>query len=74
MDFLRPQGVEVAYEHTGTAPPLVFAHGAADDSRAWQLQLSGLSDEFTVVALDEPGALRERAGPWRRRAPVAPIV
>jgi pimeloyl-ACP methyl ester carboxylesterase len=33
-------------------------HGATEDGRAWQPQLAGLSDEFTVVAWDEPGAGR----------------
>ena len=35
---------------------LLFVHGAADDGRCWQPQLRELSDEFTVVAWDEPGA------------------
>ena len=39
-------------------PPLVFVHGAAEDSRIWEPQLAGLADEFTVVAWDEPGAGR----------------
>ena len=36
----------------------MLVHGAAEDSRIWQPQLTGLSDEFTVVAWDEPGAGR----------------
>jgi pimeloyl-ACP methyl ester carboxylesterase len=35
---------------------LLLVHGAADDGRCWQPQLRDLSDEFTVVAWDEPGA------------------
>ena len=34
----------------------MFVHGGADDSRAWTPQLDALSDEFTVIAWDEPGA------------------
>jgi pimeloyl-ACP methyl ester carboxylesterase len=49
-------GVEVAYARVGTGPPLVLVHGAACDSRLWQPQLTALSDEFTVLAWDEPGA------------------
>lgn len=56
MELVEINGVEVAYERVGTGPPLVFVHGAAADSRIWQPQLSGLADEFTVVAWDEPGA------------------
>ena len=34
----------------------MFVHGGAEDSRAWTPQLDALSDEFTVIAWDEPGA------------------
>jgi pimeloyl-ACP methyl ester carboxylesterase len=58
VERVRANGVEVAYERAGSGPPLVLVHGAASDSRLWQPQLSALSDEFTVVAWDEPGAGR----------------
>ena len=58
MDVVRLNGLEIAYERVGEGPPLVFVHGAADDGRAWQPQLDALSDEFTVIAWDEPGAGR----------------
>ena len=51
-------GLEIAYHRAGAGPPLVLVHGAAEDGRGWQPQLEGLSDEFTVVAWDEPGAGR----------------
>jgi len=51
-------GLEMAYERVGAGPPLVFVHGAAEDGRSWQPQVAGLSDEFTVVAWDAPGAGR----------------
>jgi len=51
-------GLEIAYERVGEGPPLTFVHGAGDDGRIWQPQLAALSDEFTVVAWDEPGAGR----------------
>jgi len=35
----------------------VFVHGAAEDGRVRQPQLASLSDEFTVVAWDEPVAV-----------------
>jgi 3-oxoadipate enol-lactonase len=41
----------------------VFVHGAAGDHRLWQPQLSGLTDEFTVIAWDEPGAGRSSDTP-----------
>ncbi len=41
----------------------MFVHGAAEDGRAWQPQLEGLADKFTVVAWDEPGAGRSSDAP-----------
>ncbi|MGH3728111.1 MAG: alpha/beta fold hydrolase [Micromonosporaceae bacterium] len=58
MEIVRANGLEIAYERVGEGPPLVFVHGAAEDSRSWQPQVAGLADEFTVVAWDEPGAGR----------------
>ena len=56
--IVRVSGLEVAYERVGDGPPLVLVHGAAENGRMWQPQLTALSDEFTVVAWDEPGAGR----------------
>jgi pimeloyl-ACP methyl ester carboxylesterase len=58
VNVVRTGGLEIAYERIGEGPPLVLAHGAAEDSRAWQPQLTALADEFTVLAWDEPGAGR----------------
>jgi len=58
MEVIRANGLEIAYERVGVGPPLVFVHGAAEDSRVWQPQLAALADEFTVIAWDEPGAGR----------------
>jgi pimeloyl-ACP methyl ester carboxylesterase len=55
VEVVRSHGVDVAYERVGAGPPLVFVHGVALDSREWSPQLAALSDEFTVVAWDEPG-------------------
>jgi pimeloyl-ACP methyl ester carboxylesterase len=55
---LRAAGLDVAYDRAGGGPPLVLVHGGAGDAREWRLQIAGLSDGFTVVAWDEPGAGR----------------
>lgn len=55
---LRVAGLEVAYDRAGSGPPLVLVHGGAGDAREWRPQVAGLSDEFTVIAWDEPGAGR----------------
>jgi pimeloyl-ACP methyl ester carboxylesterase len=58
VDVVTVQGLDVAYVRAGAGPPLVLVHGAAESRRVWQPQVEGLSDEFTVVAWDEPGAGR----------------
>lgn len=63
MEVVRANGLEIAYERAGDGPPLVFVHGAAEDGRVWQPQLASLTNEFTVVAWDEPGAGRSSAVP-----------
>lgn len=57
MNRIDVAGLRIAYERVGTGPPLVLLHGGVGDGRAtWRAQLDGLSDEFTVVAWDAPGA------------------
>jgi pimeloyl-ACP methyl ester carboxylesterase len=58
VNVVRTAGLEIAYERVGKGPPVAFVHGAGEDGRVWQPQLSALADEFTVVAWDEPGAGR----------------
>jgi pimeloyl-ACP methyl ester carboxylesterase len=50
-------GLRIAYERAGRGPPLILLHGYVGDGRGtWHRQLDELSDEFTVVAWDAPGA------------------
>jgi pimeloyl-ACP methyl ester carboxylesterase len=49
-------GRSVAYQRTGSGPALVLLHGFTLDSRMWRPQLESLSDAFTVIAWDAPGA------------------
>lgn len=58
MKLVEVGGLKIAYQRVGEGSSLVFVHGAAEDSRIWAPQLAGLSDEFTVVAWDGPGAGR----------------
>lgn len=58
MEHVRVNGLDVAYRRVGSGPPIVFVHGAVEDSRTWTPQLEALQDEFTVVAWDEPGVGR----------------
>ncbi len=57
MDSVEVDGLRIAFERAGSGPVLVLLHGYVGDGRAtWRPQLEGLSDEFTVVAWDAPGA------------------
>jgi pimeloyl-ACP methyl ester carboxylesterase len=56
--------LRIAYERAGTGPSLVLVHGYVGDATGtWQRQIDGLSDEFTVVAWDGPGAGRSSDPP-----------
>jgi pimeloyl-ACP methyl ester carboxylesterase len=55
--FVDIDGMRIAYERVGAGPPLVLLHGFVGDGRAtWGSQLDTLSEDFTVVAWDCPGA------------------
>lgn len=56
MDRVEVNGLRLAYQRRGRGPVVMFVHGGAEDSRAWTPQLAALSDAFTVIAWDEPGA------------------
>jgi pimeloyl-ACP methyl ester carboxylesterase len=49
-------GQSLAYQRAGNGSPLVLLHGFTLDSRIWRRQLHELSDAFTVIAWDAPGA------------------
>jgi pimeloyl-ACP methyl ester carboxylesterase len=57
MDTIDVDGLRVAYERAGAGPAVVLLHGyVGDGATTWRPQLDALSDEFTVVAWDAPGA------------------
>lgn len=56
-------GLHIGYEREGHGPPVVLLHGFVGDSREWRRQLDALSDEFTVIAWDAPGAGRSSDPP-----------
>jgi pimeloyl-ACP methyl ester carboxylesterase len=56
MQKILVNGLSVAYQRAGRGPALVLLHGFSLDSRSWRPQLEGLSDSFTVIAWDAPGA------------------
>jgi pimeloyl-ACP methyl ester carboxylesterase len=57
MEQIEIEGLRIAYERSGVGAPLVLVHGYVGDGRtSWRRQIEALSDEFTVVAWDAPGA------------------
>lgn len=64
MEHVEVDGLRIAYERAGNGPPLVLLHGYVGDGvTTWRPQIEGLSDEFTVVAWDAPGAGRSSDPP-----------
>lgn len=52
-------GLSVSYELAGSGPVVALAHGFVGDGiSTWGSQIESMSDEFTVVAWDAPGAGR----------------
>jgi pimeloyl-ACP methyl ester carboxylesterase len=56
MFIVDINGLRIAYRCTGHGPAVVLLHGFTQDSRVWAPQLDDLSDRFTLVAWDAPGA------------------
>ena len=66
MEMVEVDGVHISYERVGSGPALVLLHSyVGDGPTTWRRQLDGLSDEFTVVAWDAPGAGRSTDPPER---------
>jgi pimeloyl-ACP methyl ester carboxylesterase len=57
-------GLSIAFERAGTGPAVVLTHGFVGDAHStWSSQIEALSDEFTVIAWDAPGAGRSTDPP-----------
>jgi pimeloyl-ACP methyl ester carboxylesterase len=64
MEMIEVDGLRIAYERAGAGPPLVLLHGyVGDGPTTWRRQIEALSDEFTVVVWDAPGAGRSSDPP-----------
>lgn len=52
-----PDGTEIAFERTGSGPPLVLVHGAGGDHNVWEFcdVRATLADHCTVYAIDRRG-------------------
>jgi pimeloyl-ACP methyl ester carboxylesterase len=56
MATVKVDGLAITYRQAGQGPALVLLHGFLCDSRCWRHQLTGLSDQFRIIAWDAPGA------------------
>jgi pimeloyl-ACP methyl ester carboxylesterase len=57
-------GLNIAFERAGNGPTVALAHGFVGDARStWGSQIEALSDQFTVIAWDAPGAGRSTDPP-----------
>lgn len=56
MQHVSVNGLSIAYRHAGSGPALVLLHGFSLDSRSWRPQIEALSERFTILAWDAPGA------------------
>lgn len=55
MSFIRTNEVKTYYEMTGDGPPLIFIHGLANCTEAWEPQVKAFSKKFTVITYDLRG-------------------
>ena len=56
IHYITVKGLSIAYTKTGSGPAIVLLHGFTQDSRIWKRQIESLSENFTVIAWDAPGA------------------
>jgi pimeloyl-ACP methyl ester carboxylesterase len=55
MPTVIADGVEIAYEVTGSGPPLVLVHGITQCRQMWDPLVADLATDHTVVAVDMRG-------------------
>jgi pimeloyl-ACP methyl ester carboxylesterase len=53
--ILSRDGTVIAFERTGSGPPLVLVHGTSASGRRWARVLPQLQQRFTVFAVDRRG-------------------
>ena len=48
-------GTSIAFERSGSGPPLVLVHGTTADHTRWRSVLPQLEERYTVFAMDRRG-------------------
>ena len=52
---ISADGTPIAYERTGSGPPLILVHGAASDHTRWATLVEQIKDHFTLYIMDRRG-------------------
>jgi pimeloyl-ACP methyl ester carboxylesterase len=55
-NWLELDGLRIHYQRLGSGPPLLLLHGLLGGSFCWRSNLAALSGQYTVIAVDLPGA------------------
>jgi pimeloyl-ACP methyl ester carboxylesterase len=55
LHFISKDGTRIAYDRSGTGPPLVLVHGTGIDHTYWDPIVPKLTQHFTVYAMDRRG-------------------
>jgi pimeloyl-ACP methyl ester carboxylesterase len=55
-NWLELNGLRIHYQLLGSGPPLLLVHGLLGGSFCWRSNLAALSGQYTVIAVDLPGA------------------
>ncbi|HET6841484.1 MAG TPA: alpha/beta hydrolase [Candidatus Angelobacter sp.] len=55
-NWLELDGLRIHYQRLGSGPPLLLLHGLLGGSFCWRSNLAALSRQYTVIAVDLPGA------------------
>jgi pimeloyl-ACP methyl ester carboxylesterase len=50
--LIEANSVRIAYDRSGTGPPLVLLHGCCEDRHVFDRLVPGLAERFTVYAVD----------------------
>ena len=49
---IKVNGIELAYEKSGTGSPVIFLHGNGEDHTIFRETIEKLTSDYTVYALD----------------------
>jgi pimeloyl-ACP methyl ester carboxylesterase len=60
-------GIQIAYQRSGTGPPLILVHGTGGSATRWAPVAPTLAEHFSVYAVDRRGSPHPAARAAGRR-------